>query len=359
MHRVAKRYFRQAPSMFEEEPVVVEDTLPIEDCEIWLSHILTRSKNEPVQVQRKNKWNNLKLTDATDLVLKESSHADPIFVRSAKSSCSMDQLPLYDVIEDLFDNEQTQQYEDTLNWFSSFARHAHIHDTLVVAGEGATSSTIQCHPFTKTTLCIDGSQLWRILPPISQTNNPLLKHSATPIFTRAWEGFPFSIGYQTASQHNLFAFRHQSVKTGRNFDEEDDGEDDDELEEAECKYDNFQEWAEDPNMLLPNIHTPLDSDGYPWHSTVTLPGDLLVIPPGWWYQSYNLEPSVSIQSQRCGGSEMGQSFVRHILKTSGIEGMFQLQKEDYHTPEEAKAIIDTLFELLQEHYQGVDVDSVY
>jgi len=382
MHRTYLEDFACAPGIYEDVPVVVQDVVSEEDRQLWMRHILTRSKRELVRFQRNHQpERSVALQDAAEQILisssGQSSHADPMYATSYGSSCSTDQLPLTDTVEDLFVNEFTET-DDTFNWFSCLAPHASVYDTLVLAGEGASSSPIQSHPFTKMSLCLKGSQLWRLIPP----SNKVLQASASPIMTTAWEGFEFSTGLQAPLDWNLFQYRHRDVDREimdiNQFDSDDDDEDE------YSKHEAFQMWAEDPTSLLPNFNLPrsiegnddrnfvADDDGnHFWHSTVTVAGDLLVIPPGWWYQSYNLgESSVSVLSQRCTGNAECRKFIGHITENSRpyMGGKFwgfmlkELQGDAFFTPEEAQETIDFLFELLGDNYRrdssDRDVDSL-
>lgn len=367
MLRVARDDFANAPSMYEDEPVVVQDVLSMPKCDQWWDHISTRSHKEMVQVtqQRKASKTKLLLAQATKLVASASSHGNPLFLTSIGSSCSTDQLPLYDTLEELFVNPDTD-FEDRNDWFAYLGRHAPTYDTLVVSGEGSTfPNAISSHPFTKTILCLQGSQLLRVLPPNGdiakkywnddQTQNKAkqAQQPPQPIWGESWEGFPYSLGSQLNPSLNLFAYRHSDVEA-----------------EPPSAYPHY---AEDPTQLHPSFAMPpieyYDWNNHDsWYSGVVLPGDVAVIPPGWWYQAYNAEkteddapPGVCVLSQRCGGSPMGAQLVQHLLD-SAFDGNSRLQliHEDpdyYYTMEEAQDLVDKVFDVLQDHYEENDENS--
>ena len=86
------------------KPVLLSEIVNVRDRRSWWKHIQTRSKNELVQVHRQ-------LSDATfeqelihALALLQTA-SEPIYVSSIGSSCSTDQLPIYEFCESLFDTD--------------------------------------------------------------------------------------------------------------------------------------------------------------------------------------------------------------------------------------------------------------
>ena len=69
-------------------------------------------------------------------------------------------------------------------------------------------------------------------------------------------------------------------------------------------------------------------------------------------QTYNVEPSVTVSTQRCGGSKMASQFILHALETSGVDRMLRLNKDGKHSMEEALTIVSGLFEVLDEYYSS-------
>lgn len=358
MHRIPKHEFARKPSDYDEVPVVVEQALDGKESDTWLNTILSHAKEEDVFVQFGKDQSEAKmpLKKATELAVEQSSHDNPIYVSSIGQTSSpvfTQEVPVDQLKDDLFVNEHTAD-DDTLDWFAAVKQYAPVHDTLVVAGAGTASPVLQCHAHSKLQLCVDGSQLVRILPPLGQQPNDILQEWASPAYMEAWKGFPVSHGYFANPKHDLFAFRHRDVswemeQLNRNGSTE---------TKHSNRYDQFfQHWAEDPDVFHPNFdvmaanpHATIQNHHDMWHSTVLLPGDMLVIPPGWWYQTYNVEPSVTVSSQRCGGSKMASQFIHHALETSGVGRMLRLNKDGKHSMEEALTIVSGLFEVLDEHY---------
>ncbi len=133
------------------------------------------------------------------------------------------------------------------------------------------------------------------------------------------------------STWNLFEFRHSDVQDDWSewLDEE--------------KWYEMQEVAELSDRMKPNV----DVEGL-YYSTVLTAGDCLVIPPGWWHQSYGLEPSMSISSLRCGTTQDVPMAIQKIL--SGIEGQGKpalLEREEFDDNEDAAVkVIKALFDFL-------------
>jgi len=451
-------------------PVVVDEVLSLSQCERWLSHILKNAHaaagpHQASDSDSHNSGNNngeelflvqrgvgadllhakMPLKEGIHEVLEKSTHHDPIRVTSISDANEAEaqggegrkwnqELPVNEIFDQVFggtvdtvtssleeddsDKKKTNQEEEDdkdaraqeqqeLNWFACLEKHLPLQDTLVVSGEGGTSSVLQCHPYTHLHLCIDGSQLIRLLPPLHWQDNPTLRNSAHAILQESWDGYPIALGYQASLQDNLnlFAHRHwdvdQLTRTLTQKDVQRSG--------GRNIYDSFQHWAEDPHKLHPNFavgdmmvedyradtddedlinaivndgvnkdsHKEDDEDDQDdkdasnkknrpdqkahrlhhslWHSTVALAGDLVVIPPGWWYQTYTVEPCVSIESQRCAGTHMAQQFIHHMLEeTPGLDRQLLLEKpQGPHSKEEAQEIMDTLMELLEEHHDNV------
>ena len=414
MYRPSRIDFADAPEMFEDEPVVIEDVLAADTCEQWISHILKRSNKEAVQVERQQQRQHhtllMPLGQAIEWVTRASTHTDPLCAVSLGSSCSTDQLPLYDTLEELFvDYDEPTRSEDTLDWCACLGRHAAMHDTLTVLGDGARSN-LAAYPVTKLILCLQGRQLIRAIPPLpssqpkqsssnSTTDNLETSFPATkPIWTKAWEDFSFSMGTQVSDPNlSLFAYQHRNAAPTSSKSVHD--------------FDTLQEWADDPHFFQPNfvigrsqtppLIPPLNNEILPnysrrdahgrhtaWHSSVLLPGNVAVIPPGWWFQTYQAgstedgnnrkKTNVRLMSQRCGGSTRGVQLIQHImtestsLSTSRVRSrdqypqrllclldtdddtrstIFSNGDESYYTSDEAQEIVDEVFDILLEEHR--------
>lgn len=319
MNRMSVAEFLESPMMASlDKPLVIENALEWRDCQYWWKHILTRSGSEAVIVERRDAiTTSIPLQKAAHLAISESSHSNPIYISSQGRSCSTDQLPFHDLLESLSDPSQ--------DYFPLFALHAPITDKLVLAGEGA-SGRLQRHPYTSYCLGLAGNSLWRLLPPEQEFDQ------TEPMQLNAWDEFQFSMGDQL-SKGGLFELRHKDVEANDDLDEIAFMDDE--------KFMYYQHLAQHEHLLRPSVAVNDE-----WLSTVLLDGDLLVVPPNWWYQSYNMEMSISLESQRC--HDLSQ-VIRHIVEKSNLSVPPRLlQRTEFHSTEDANELIDELFELLQQ-----------
>lgn len=293
--------------------------MDLDICDQWMDHILAQSGQELVNVQRHFGIQQKELKHAIEMAVTNSCHADGIYATSKSeegSSCSTNQLPWYDVQEELFPD---------LDWFPYLAYYTKVSDTLVISGNGGTSQ-LKCLPWTTTNTCLDGYQLWRLLPPNPDTL--LCPQPATPT---QWGNHKTSMG--SISTRNLFEFRHMDVPDNWS-----------EWTEEEKWYE-MQDLAGEPEQICPNVN----ANGL-IYSTVTTAGDSLVIPPGWWHQSYGLEPSMSLVSLRCGTNVDVPQLIQQLLTGTEEDDKPVLlsQKPFADNEDEAVGVIKTIFEFLDE-----------
>ena len=190
MQRLSSADFRVAAASkaVPDEPVIVEDVVDERQCGEWLHYIKKRSRREIMAVRRGSDRQRLEMTlgDALELLI-QSSREDPISAASLGSSCSTDQLPLYDVLDGIHDPAG-----DDEDWLPLLSAYAPTHDTLALSGAGA-ASDLCSYALTGSSLCLSGKQLWRALPPGS------LSLPDEPIRREAWDGYSFSMGRRSRS----------------------------------------------------------------------------------------------------------------------------------------------------------------
>jgi hypothetical protein len=368
----------------------VENVLSQKDCEeISETLIDLAGHNVAVDVQRsyrnkgagkskKIRKGNGKKTDilectllqATQLMM-ESSHNTSYFcfaegllnkaISSARDNNDMLQLEkiskiLYDSKEKLFHNSVTAQRHsdgDKNDIFGYFPEHVRPMDCVILAGEGATS-TLHRDPFTwtGTSLCLEGTKLWRFIPPPGVFDATLTDvHGSSGVNTIdealnsyrlpsvAWgdvtdgsKPIQLSAGWQT----NLSLFEKR---------------DDDKVPSAyefammeeelslDIKLTNMESIAKDltaltPSFLIKNTNNNNKKDNNNDISTIWTviqkPGDLLVIPAFWWHQTYALEPSLAIASQRCGLERDFQRVVQHMIENAGHHDSDKHKTDEYN-----------------------------
>lgn len=264
------------------EPLVILDAIPLEERKKWWTHITTRSKNELVRVNRQHLNTadfEMELIHALELIEQQSDDG-PVLLTSIGSSCSMDQLPIYDWSQSFF------QEPDILCHFSPYTP---MHDSLIVSSNNAVS-TLCSRAYSTIVICLGGGAIeWWLQP---QTDSNLKRYHASRSVTRTWEGDSFSsMGFNSGSTIIDLAEDHTTTTV-----------------------------------------TCLKLS----------PGDILVIPQNWWFQNRATDKraNISIHSKRCEESQFS-SLVEGftdidllfptLAKLSGIEvqieKLFELLKQ--------------------------------
>mmetsp|Transcript_62147 Transcript_62147/g.74778 ORF Transcript_62147/g.74778 Transcript_62147/m.74778 type:complete len:480 (-) Transcript_62147:548-1987(-) len=214
--------------------------------------------------------------------------------------------------------KQLSHNRASLNLFDYFPEEQLPSDCIILAGEGATS-TLHRDPFewTGTSLCLEGSKIWRFIAPPDNDEGVTLVDKRLHSYrldSVAWEkdhdgsdgSIPLSSGWQ--SDHTLYA-RHakNSIPSARELSDMDDCEKQTLLQSIAA---NLGADALHPDFNLGEL-------GLKCHVVVQNAGDLLLIPPHWWHQTYALEPSISVASQWCDARYDGPRVIRHILDCTG------------------------------------------
>jgi hypothetical protein len=351
-----------------ETPVIVEGVLSQEDCETWTQRLIEECGSSMIDLQRKRRE---KQTDmyqcsfeqALDLVM-ESKHGDSLlaFCEGFLTESSQELSILEQKREALFQKTAANKSEDPC-WFEHFPLNAKPSDCVILAGEGATS-TLHRDPFewTGTSICLEGTKIWRFAPP----PGALLEQddddddddgcSGVGVIDRALDayrldsiawgddddddddrGLTISAGWQ--SDLSFFADRDKQVPRARALS-------DIELKQGEGeKIQIIESTAINTNMLRPNnVDIPALWAG------VQRPGDLIVIPAYWWHQTYAMEPSLAVASQRCGAERDAERVVRHILETATREAEGQVPAvNEIMNGKTPKDVVDQLFRYLAVH----------
>jgi hypothetical protein len=234
------------------KPLVLSEIVNVQDRREWWKHIKTRSKNELVQVHRQASHGvfEQELVHALELL---QTASEPLYVTSIGSSCSTDQLPIYDFCQSLFDDNDV----DVLAYFSSYTP---MHDSLFLSCHDAVS-TLCSRAYTSAVVNIGGGSVeWSFFEnPTAEDDINFQAFDSYAAVTRTWNGHEFSLGWN--SPHHLS--------------------------------------LEDNSMAITRL--------------TTRPGDVLIIPSFWWFQSRAKGPAnISIHSKRCGVNDL-PVLIQHIL----------------------------------------------
>jgi hypothetical protein len=204
-------------------------------------------------------------------------------------------------------------FNNDTEWFAHYFPAAwQPCDAVVFAGAGATS-TLHRDPFewTGTSLCLEGSKVWRFIDPEADVRTVDAALNSYRLDSIAWEGKSRSAGWQ--SDYSLYRTRqHDKIPTGRAWSEMEDDDDGGGLRKA----DEMLRIGSSTEILTPD---EIDAD-LAIATAIQQPGDLLLIPARWWHQTYALEPSVAIASQRCGHHD-STLVLQHILDHHEVDSI--------------------------------------
>ena len=201
-------------------------------------------------------------------------------------------------------------------------------DCIVLTGEGA-RSTLHRDPFewTGTSLCLEGSKVWTFLiPPDDEAGGLAALDKSLGSYrlqSVAWSGaetsgesggaqgkdstpddnrYALSAGWQ--SNLDLYALRDQAVPPAREL-----------AELVAGSTERSEALMAATRGLKPSPKIP-DSVVAGRVVGIQEAGDLLLVPRGWWHETYALEPAIAVASQYCGDHDAKAVF-GHILDVAG------------------------------------------
>jgi hypothetical protein len=265
------------------------------------------------------------------------------------------------------------------DWFSQFPARAQPTDAVIIAGAGATS-TLHRDPFewTGTSLCLEGTKVWRFIEPppiiihnddgggVKSVDQQLNSYRLESI---AWHDsgdddkkaeaetttiMSLSAGWQ--SDYSLYhSRRHDSIPSARELAEL--------AETHPSQYDKLlKELATDMDILRPCDAIAAQQNMFTIHTAIQKPGDLLLIPAHWWHQTYALEPSVAVASQRCSAFDAPRVFEHILHQVAKNSGLLQVKLDVSSTVSyilgkatTSQEAIDELFRIVQKHSTKVGV----
>ena len=372
-----------------DRPIIISDALSVSDCEDICDAWIQTVGSETITVQRKRQPpanpNNQSPPPATEknlyectvaqsleLMMQSSPH-DSIFAFVEGLLDASQRLVGHD--DDTTKQQQQQQAQlnsisqrltsarealfsdDDPNWFDVFPDTTKPSDCVVLAGEGATS-TLHRDPFewTGTSLCLEGRKLWRFLKPNHDNTNSTNEWDDRLQFYRlastAWsyedndhdnddegdDDMVLSAGWQSDLSLYTPTTSDTVLRTARDL-AEGPGPD------AEAY---LEELASTAHLLTchETIQPPIVM-GVDCCSVVQHPGELLLIPPYWYHQTYAPEPSLAVASQRCGSSLDATRVVGHILalqknedSTSSLEQNSDAVPPELLLPKPLRGLLD-------------------
>lgn len=190
------------------------------------------------------------------------------------------------------------------DWFeSAFPRELRPSSSCVIIGGEGARSTLHADPFewVGTNICLEGRKLWRFLPPSRELRAQLRSYRLPSV---AWgsEGGALSAGWQ--SDYDLWAHRRAGAPNARA------------LHDAADADEQLRAMADARSGLLsPSAQLPA-AVRQQLLGCVQQPGELVLIPPGWWHQTYYPEPSF------CAAGQYLDAFCRdavfqHVLDWTG------------------------------------------
>ncbi len=355
-----------------ETPILVKGVLSQEECESVCTSIMQELGANVIDLQRRTNMfdeNNKKETQIDIFHLElgqafgymmESHHDDAFFCFCEGLLDESDKLKdvrkkLQDAKEQLFlQHSSRSDNEEEEDLFEYFPEGVKPKDCLVVAGEGATS-TFHRDPFcwTGTSLCVEGTKIWRFIAPPGHNEDfkeedltsgvkfvdDAVKSYRLP--SVAWDDQYISCGWQ--SDLSLYSQRSDDLPSAEELSMMEE-------ENPQIKMDYLDDVASSLHMLEPSSDFPsqLGCDGNfqtkIW-SVVQHPGDLLIIPAYWWHQTYAVEPSIAIASQRGGSGRDRKRILSHVLETMEVDDGDTL-------PPLFKAVLNDSFDGSQEDVAG-------
>jgi hypothetical protein len=243
---------------------------------------------------------NVPLEEALESIMYESSSEDA-YLTFCEGFLDQENDALLQDIRKQVTGARECLFPNDADWFANyFPPDLRPSDALVIAGAGATS-TLHRDPFEwmGTSLCMEGSKVWRFIDPNSNVHAVDEALQSYRLESIAWQGVK-SAGWQ--SDLSLYRKRqHEMIPTAFQwFKMEDEGE--------ERKLTELMKVGSSTDILSPD---EIDAD-LSISTAIQQTGDLLLIPAHWWHQTYALEPSIAIASQRVGRHDSAL-VLQHIL----------------------------------------------
>ena len=375
---------------YYETPVLIEGALSPEKCDSICTSLVDCVGETLVDMQRKERLENDNKTmmdiyqvtfqEALDYMM-ESHHDDSFFCfcegliennHHSNNNNKLQQEMRMNELQEFLTSFQEMFFPNDEDLLKYFPPESIPSNCVILAGEGA-SSTLHRDPFewTGTSLCLEGTKLWRFIAPPKTNNNTMMMDSGVQVIDThlksyrlssiAWndagadeeknESPPITISSGWQSDYSFYYDRNEEEVPSA-------------LELASIKDEEerlaiLEHIAHDPSsasrLLRPNFDVPTSI----W-TVIQKPGDLLIIPAHWWHQTYALEPSLAIASQRSGlKTRDAIRTLKHILICSNCatpNNVHQhpiiqnfIKEENHLNPQK---LIDELFHTISKKHKG-------
>ncbi|CAJ1933876.1 unnamed protein product [Cylindrotheca closterium] len=277
-----------------QRPILICDAIAQSQRRQWWKHIQTRSKSEMVMVdvqttsvedngggEEEEEEGEQPLQDALEKVQSsiEQENGEAIYVASIGSSCSTDQLPIYEYCQSFFSDPDI---------LSNFSPYTPMHEQLVISCNQAIS-TLSSRYYATTILSIGGGPIEYEMEAISQKT--IDSYKGTRAITRTWDGDTFNVGWNSGQDILM------------------------------------DDWSDNQRDVV---------------SACIQPGDILIIPKNWWFQSKSQQniANISVLGRRCGSKEF-EELVQHILP-SNLANVMLLALEENEDEEKCQMLFDSI-----------------
>ncbi|CAB9523179.1 Alpha beta hydrolase [Seminavis robusta] len=322
-----------------DRPILITNAMDPSICEEICDKWMETVGDEQITVQRQHDHTttlyDCTVQESLDWIMLKSKPGDAFFafVEGLLDQGRLRQGALKDRL--VAARENVFSPTDGENWFDYFPNPPT--DCIVLAGEGATS-TLHRDPFewTGTSLCLEGRKLWRFLQP-HEAPGHVLDHlqwdhylDSYRLNSMAWKKGDNNGGHDDRKDHDEDAI---TISAGWQSDlslyNDNDGDSSPHAaktrfsarqlaEMTESQAEEFlQDMVRSTNYLAPHDDIGKILREQPSPSAVVAvvqhPGELLIIPPYWYHQTYAPEPSLAVASQRCGTRLDAARVVNHIL----------------------------------------------
>ena len=258
------------------QPFVAAGALSPEACDAWTGNLMEGFGEAIVTQQIAGEPVDAPLAEFFYDAL-ASTHEEPHFL--------FDEALLDGDLRDAAIAPQRAIFEGEESWLDAFPADRRPADACVVCAGAGARSPLHRDPYdwTGTSLCLEGSKVWRFVLDVDDDELEAYKLPS--------EAFgDDSAG--TQSDIDLYCVQDGAWPDSAEF------EDNRDLVEAKAGPENFTPSADVPGRFC---------------TALQFAGDVVIVPPKSWHQTYALEPSCAVASQFCGRRDAPTVF-EHMLR---------------------------------------------